>query len=264
MAYKNKINNMTFSFSRVHGYEQCPYMWCCHYIEGLNGVDNFYAQAGTLMHEILADVFSGRLSLDSAAEELLIRFDNECDMPVSDRVRENTIEKLCDYLTSIPDDFLDGYKILGVEERVEFQIGDYNFCGFIDLLLEDQNGDLILCDHKSDAYPLLKSGKVAKNMEKRFLEHKHQLYIYSIAVYDKYGRFPKFLSWNHFKDNKICTIPFDEKEFNEAKEWALSTIEAMKKDEQFEPIKDYFFCHNLCDFRFDCEYLLYDNEEEGG
>lgn len=265
MSYKDQIESMTFSFSRINGYRQCPYMWCCQYIEKLEAVDNFYAQAGSLMHDILASVLTGKLNLSDAAEEFLLRFDTECDMPVSDKIRESTLEKMCTYLTEVPDNILDGYEVLSVEERVEFTVGTHSFCGYIDLLLKDKStGDLVLCDHKSDAYPLLKSGRVAKGMENRFLEHKRQLYLYAVAVAEKYGKFPKVLAWNHFKDRRVCSIPFDENEFKMALEWATQTIDEIKNDEQFEPKKDYFFCHNLCGFRYDCEYLMFDNEEEGG
>lgn len=253
---------MTFSFSRVNCYHQCPYQFYCHYIEKEDGLDNFWAQSGGFVHRLLEGILKKEITVDEAIVRFVRDFEDECDAPVSQKIKDTTFEKICEFLTSYDEDKIKKYKILGVEEEVRFDIDGYSFRGFIDLLIENDRGEIIVIDHKSAAYPLGKNGKVLKNQLSAFEEHKRQLYLYSKAVLGKYGKFPSYLGWNHFKDNKTCLIAFDEEEYFNSLLWAKLSIESIKSDDVFAPKKDYFFCKNLCEYREDCVYIDDDNEEE--
>lgn len=252
---------MTYSFSRLNSYEQCPYQFYNKYIEESEGEENFYAQAGSLMHEILANVLNNEMSVEEATDYFVENFDLNCYMEIPERIRDSTFEKCINYLTAFDrideSDLwktLSPVKVIGVEEEVRFKIGEWDFIGFIDLLVEDKEGNLIVVDHKSTAYPVGKSGKILKSAEKTFLDHKRQEYLYSIAVKDKYGKYPTKLAWNHFKDGKTHVIDFDKKDLGEAVLWVTETINKINKDEGFLPNIEFFFCKNLCEFRSTCEY----------
>lgn len=252
-----------YSFSRISAYQQCPYGYYKKYIEHCPGIENFYAQAGSFMHELLEQIISSQITIEDAIERFVEDFDVVCDMEVASQIRDRIFEKMVTYLADLDEHTLDGYEVLGVEKEVFFNVGAYRFRGFIDLLLRDSDGNIVMVDHKSSTYPLGKTGKVLKNKEQEFLQYKRQQYLYSIAVKDEYGVNPVRLEWNHFKESKICSIIFNEDELQKAKEWAESMVETILADEVFVAQKDFFFCHNLCEYREgDCEYLLEEDEIE--
>lgn len=261
MNYSKQIKAMTFSFSRLSSYEQCPYQWYKRYIEEDKGLDNFYAQAGALVHELLERIIKKEITIEDAIVEFGDRYEDECYEDIPTKIKDNMFEKVVTYFAELDENTLDGYEILGVEKEVHFKVGPYKATGYIDLLLRDKDGKIVLIDHKSAAYPLAKNGTVLRGKDKTYLERKRQLYLYSKAVKEEYGEFPAIIGWNHFKDQKILTIPFNEKEYNEAIEWAEATVNKIALDKEFLANKDYFYCHNLCAYRDgNCEYL--DEEEE--
>lgn len=117
--------------------------------------------------------------------------------------------------------------------------------GVIDLICVDNEGNIIIVDHKSHS-----------KFSKKDLKSKlRQLYLYSKAIYERYGKFPTQLWFNHFKDNFIEIQLFHKEDFDEAIEWALSTIQKINESIEFEPNnKDSFICHCLCDYRNSCDY----------
>lgn len=260
MRYKDEIDKMIWSYSRVTTYEQCPYEWYLKYI--LQDKDeypqepNFYAQSGSFMHKILEMICNKKLSPDDAVDYYFDNFNENVTATAPSNVVDKTFEACAEYLMGIENlSKLNDYEIVGVEQRVSTEIDGKKFTGFIDLLLrEKESGDYVIVDHKSSAYPFNKNGTIKANA-KSFEKYKKQLYLYARWVKEKYGKFPKTLAWNHFKDGgKIASIPFDIDEYNNAIAWFMSEISAIKYDEEFEPKKDFFYCNNLCEYRNVCEY----------
>lgn len=100
-----------------------------------------------------------------------------------------------------------------------------------------------------------KNGKSPlKSEEKNFEKYKRQMYLYSKAVYDEYGEYPKYIVWNHFKDKKILKIPFNMEEYEDTLIMIEATVHAIENDDEFPAMEDYFFCHQLCNYRGSCEY----------
>ena len=115
---------------------------------------------------------------------------------------------------------------------------------------------IVVIDNKSSEYPFRLDGKVKAKSKQSFENYKKQMYLYSYAVMEKYGEFPKEITWNHFKDGgKFATIPFIKAEYDEAVKWFVDTIHNIEKEQNFEPNEDFFYCHNLCNFRHSCEYV---------
>jgi hypothetical protein len=143
--------------------------------------------------------------------------------------------------------------ILGVEQEFEVDIGGFKTKGFIDLIYRE--GDkIIVCDHKSCEYPFTKKGDLKKGKEAKFDSFKKQLYIYSLYIKQEYGVYPIFLEWNFFREGLKKRTVFHEKELLESIEWAKNHIEEIYDAEDFEARPQYFYCHNLCDFRNVCEF----------
>lgn len=266
--YKDDIDNMHWSYSRLTSFERCKYEFYLNYIvnndEQYLSESNFYAEVGIFVHDILAKIFnkftknkkSPKLSLDEAAQYYVDNFDDNVFYKVKKSTMDKTFELCADYFANMETDWLKDYEVLGVELEVEFKIEDYDFIGYIDLLLRDKRDDkIVVVDHKSSPYPLKLNGEVKKNSLHSFEAYKKQMYLYSYAVKEKYGEFPKEIRWNHFKDNgKMVSIPFKKEEYDAAVKWLVDTIHNIENEDNFKPSLDYFYCKNLCNFRNCCEY----------
>ena len=265
--YSFILDTMTWSFSRLN--YTCLYEFYLHYIECNKGIESFFGLFGTFCHKLLQMYADGDLSLFELAPYYEEHFDEEVwmDAPYikGGDLKENYFYKGLEFFENLQP-FLDDYEILGVEKEVRFQIDGRDMVGYIDLLLrEKETGRIIITDHKSASIKFLKSGKISKSDLPHFEEFKRQLYLYAIPVLKEYGRVDE-LRWNMFKDQKWISIPFDEKELEQAIEWARKQIESLYAEEEWLPKdgasdKDYY-CHNLCGQRENCEYCQPEREDE--
>ena len=255
--YSFIIDTMTWSFSRLNSFYNCPYEWMLGYIMCEPRTDNFHAQFGTLCHEILEEYAKGNIdvfSLPSVYEERFSEFIT-MDAPKIKGVsiRDSYFEKGKKYFENINLDF-EKYEILGVEKRVDFEVDGIPMVGYIDLLLKDKNtGEITILDHKSGSLKFKKNGELSKSKdnEKHFLEFKRQLYLYSIAIIEEYGSVD-YLEWNLFKDRSSYRIKWNKEDFEEAKKWAIDTIDLIKKESIWGVNKNFYYCNNLCSQRNNC------------
>ena len=260
--YKEQIDKMCWSYSRLTSFGHCKYEFYLNYIinddEQYLSEGNFFAESGSFVHEILAKVFSGEMTPDEAHQYFLDNFeDNICYKLKKKETMQKTFELCSDYFAALDLSWLDKYEILGVELKIKFKIAGYEFISFIDLLLKDkETGEIIVVDHKSAPYPFKQNGEVKKNSQHSFDTYKKQMYLYSFAVLQKFGQLPTELWWNHFKDGgKIAKIKFDPNEYDETVKWFADTIHEIEEETEYPPSTDYFYCHNLCNFRASCEYV---------
>lgn len=261
MSYKEEIKKMTWSFSRVTAYDQCPYEWYLHYIlkdeDEYPEEQNYYAQVGGYVHKILAMIFEDRLKPDDAFDYYVDHFDENVTETTFQNTMDSTFDKCADYLLDVDklNSLKNDFEIIGVEKKVEFTLNGRKFIGFIDLLVKSKcTGGYIVIDHKSSEYPFTKSGGV-KASAKSYEKYKKQLYLYAHWVHEKYGEFPELLMWNHFKDGgQWAVIRFDQNEYEESIKWFCDQIDVIEADDEFEAKKDYFYCNNLCAYRNVCEY----------
>lgn len=262
--YKELLDGMTFSFSRLHSYETCPYQFYKKYIECDKSEDsNFYADNGKLMHRIFEKLLKGKMTF----EEAIIYYEDEfrdldfCYDEIKESSKSQCYESCVSYLSKIKPLDLDGYEILGVEKKVFFKIDGHDFVGIIDLELRDEKTkQIIIVDHKSSTGKIFKKdGSILKSQAENFQSYKRQLYLYSAAIREEVGEYPGYLAWHHFRDNGAITkIRFNQMECDEARNWAANLIKRIYNDEEFEPVMDYVPCHVLCGYRNGkCEYLDY-------
>ena len=247
---------MTFSFSRLHLYEQCPYAFYKRYIEEDKcGEDNFYAENGSLMHEIFKKLLLGDLSLEKAPGYYQEEFECICSS-VKQSTMNNTFDKCIDYLCTVDPFESEKYEIIDVEKKIDFKIGKYNFVGYPDLIIKSRaNGEVILVDHKSADHFLKSDGSVLKNKLDDFIAYSKQMYMYCKAIKDTYNMQVNKIVWHHFKDGGALTsIKFNQEDYEKTLGWCNYIIDKIKKDKRFEAKKSYMMCKSLCDFRNTCEY----------
>ena len=259
--YNFLIDNMIWSFSRLNSFCICKYEWYLQYIEEAEGTNNFYAEFGKFCHKILEMYAKGELGLFELSDYFVEHYDEEVKEFVYHKtadIRENYKQKAIEYFDNIDIDF-GKYEILGIEKKCDFEINGYKFTGYIDLLLREKDtGKIVLIDHKSSKYPYGKKGKLLKSEKDKFQQYKRQLYLYSIQVFNEYGVFPDRIGWNYFGDRKWDFLDFNKEDYEEAKKWAIDTLEEVRNISEFPPTVDFYYCHNLCKFRNSyCEYKNY-------
>lgn len=252
------LDTMTWSFSRLNSFYNCPYEFFLHYIQCNKSENGFFGEYGTLIHTILEKYAKGELSLFELNQYYEEHF-NECiphNTPPNKYVdiRQSYYDKGMEYLDNI-DLYLENYEILGVEKKVNFKIKDKDFVGYIDLLVRDkETNEIIIIDHKSASIKILKNGSISKPDRRHFLEFKRQLYLYSIPIIKEYGSVSK-LKWNMFKEQKWIEVSWKQEEYDEAVQWAEDTLELIERETLWLPNPDYYYCHYLCGQRNNaCEY----------
>lgn len=259
------IDDMNWSFSRLQSYRTCPYSWYLQYIKKAKGKQNAFAEYGTLVHETLEKYSKGELLDFMLADYYKENFDKVItyNFPPNKYVdlRQSYFEKGINYLENFQG--FNTYKeILGVEKEVKFNIGKYKFIGYIDLLVKDENDNLQVIDHKShNLKPRSNRKKTTKGDEELncFLR---QLYLYSVPLKPEYNKYPAYLNFNVFRQGLWIHEEFKEEKLEEAKKWAIDTIEEIKNAETFPAYYDDFFCNQLCNFRNICGYKYAKNKDK--
>ncbi len=257
--YKEDIDKMCWSYSRLTSFENCKYEFYLNYIINDNeeylSEGNFYAEVGSYVHEILAMIFNGELTPDEASQYYVDNFDNNVFYKTSKSTMDKTFETCADYFANVDFGWLNDYEILGVEKKIKFKILGYKFIGYIDLLLRDKKDNkIVILDHKSSSYPFNLDGSLNYRAKTTFPKYKKQMYLYAKAIVDMYNEYPKEFIWNHFKDKKMAKIPFEEKEYLAALDWLIDTIHIIENEKDYNATLNYFYCTNLCSFRNSCEY----------
>ena len=258
MSYEMILDEMTWSFSRLSSFDQCPYEWYLKYIEEAEQYNSgFFSSFGGFCHEILEAWLKGEHKTYELAEMFVSGYDeaipNAEDYSWNDGYFDSGAYFFTEGIETLSS-YLNGKIVCGVEKEIHTTINDKPFIGYIDVLLRDNNGYIIV-DHKSSKYPLKKNGEPLKGSENKWQNYKRQLYLYAKAIYEETGLYPTRLCWNFFRDGMIYEIPFNMNDYQEALNWAEETIEKIYSERKYEPNPDMFYCANLCDYS--CEECGY-------
>lgn len=206
LSYKPLIDDMTWSYSRIEAFNDCPYRFFLKYIKRCKDSDKFYASYGSFIHKLIEQFYRNELNKDEMLMTFLTDFSKEVrGIRPKDTTVQKYIEAGCEYLkgfSAFP------FNMIDVEKRVEFSLEGYNFIGFIDYLGE-KNGKIYIVDNKS------RDLKPRSNRENPTVKDKEldlmlrQLYIYSIAVEQEYGVLPEALCFNCFRTGVFIKERFD-------------------------------------------------------
>lgn len=235
-----------YSFSKLSAWWTCPYGYYQRYIEHKAGIGNAFASFGTFVHGLMEQYAKGEAEL----WDLPQMYEWQFDTAVPEKFPYNKYVDLRDSYYSQGLNFLktfegyEGMEILGVEEEFNIDIDDWQFNGFIDLVFKDKDGRLIIRDYKSKAS--------FKNDEEKY-KYARQLYLYSLYVKEKYGRYPDELQFLMFRKQKDpVRIPFNHDDLNEAIQWARDTVCIIRKAFDYPAQCDDFYGENLCNHREYC------------
>lgn len=148
MAVLNTSRLMTWSYSRITSFEACPYGFYIKYIDqSAEDHPKFFSEYGSLMHEILADYYSGKATSFQCKERFMTQYvarvPNEAP---NDKMWFQYFMAGLTYTDNLSP--IDG-EVLDIEKFVSFKIGALPFVGIVDMIYMDADGRLTIVDHKS-------------------------------------------------------------------------------------------------------------------
>lgn len=238
-----KLTEKIWSYSSVKAFEQCPYSFYLHYIQGEKERGNCFQMVGSFVHSILERCYKGELYEFEVADEFEAHYsENVTERFPFYNTAKSYYETSLEYLRTFEID--DSYNIVDVEKEIHCEIGGYKFVGYIDLLLRDKaDGRLIIVDHKSKS-------AFKKDEKEQYLL---QLYLYSKRIYEEYGELPKELWFNLYRMQKIVKSEFKEGDYTAALDWFKSAVDVILQEQEWECKPDSWYCANLCGFE-QCPY----------
>ena len=225
--------------------------WFLKYIKELDEKPQFYSSYGSFMHKLIEQFYRGELTKEDMKIKFLFDFSNEVK---GERPQESTVKKYIEQGIEYLDRFvMFPYNMIDVEKRVDFSINGIPLVGFIDYLGE-KDGELYIVDNKSrELKPRSKRAKPTQK-DAELDDMLKQLYIYSAAIKQEYGKFPKGLCFNCFRNNVFIEEPFNEDAYNNAISWFEKTVEDIKDADEFYPNVEFFSCKYICGFNSECCY----------
>lgn len=254
--YAPIIDDMTWSYSRIKAFEDCPYRWYLKYIRRIRGSATFFASYGSFVHELLSRYFSGGVSRAEIVESYLLHFkDKVCGDAPNQKVFSSYFHNGLHYLKTI-EKF--ECETIGVERRVNFNIGGLRFRGFIDFIGRGDDG-IYVVDHKSRNLKPRSGRSKNTRSDAELDEYLKQLYLYSVAIKQEFGITPSALCFNCFRAQRLIKEPFNELECEKAVSYAKDSVERIRSERDFRPDIDYFKCNFLCDMKDQCEYFELSN-----
>lgn len=259
MNYSNIIDDMTWSYSRIGSYQNCPYQFLQHYIYDEKENPKFFSDYGSFMHEIIAE----RLKEGTPSDDLIIKYLGEFRKKVlgeapNAKIFEGYLDRGAEYIGNLEDE-LKGLVPLAIEERYTFDLGGRRFVGIVDMVARNKDGELCLVDHKSHQLKARSHRDPPTKADEELDQYLRQLYIYSIPVKEKFGEYPKWLIFNCFRNDwteRVIKEPFVMEGFEAAKKWALDSIEQIRQEEEWEADVEFWKCSHICGLNDRCEAWL--------
>lgn len=241
--YGPLIRDMTWSFTRLKMFKDCPYEWYLRYICKFRKDSRFYASFGSFMHKIIEGYYRGELS----KSQMLLKYYRDFQKEVIGyRPKESTLQKYiqggADYIQSfrpLP------YNVVAIEEKMEFSLDGIPFVAVLDYLGEE-NGDYILIDNKSRALKPRSGRAKPTASDKELDEMLMQLYVYCYPIKQKYGKFPKRIGFNCFRTGELIVEDFDEAAYERAIRWVKETVEEIESASEFPTKENAFACFWIC------------------
>lgn len=251
ISYAPVIQDMTWSYSRIKAFDDCNYRWYLQYIRKLRGKDMFFASYGSFMHKLIELYYTEQKTAAQLSEMYLSDFkSNVVGWAPSKEVFGSYFKSGLQYLKNIqPFPF----NTIAVEKRVDFMLSGIPFIGYIDYLGE-KDGELYVVDNKSrNLKPRSKRSKPTKT-DAELDDYLRQLYLYSVAIEQEYGRPPKALCFNCFRTPIFIQEPFVEQVYLDSKQWLFDKVAEITAETDFRPNVEYFKCTHLCEMRDYCDY----------
>lgn len=250
--YKQLIKDMTWSYSRISCFYDCPYRFFLKYIYGCSDEERFFSSYGSFMHKLIEDFYNDKINRDEMKAQFLFGFSSEVkgERPNSS-IAKRYIKNGLDYIENFKPF---PYKKVAVEDKYSFRVGKYSFIGYLDYVGRNDTGYYIIDNKSRDLKPRSRREKPTQN-DKLLDSMLRQLYLYSSALKERYGEFPQGLCFNCFRTNTFIKEQFHKQAYEDTIKWAINSIEEIQNADSFPPNIDYFKCRYICGVNHECCYF---------
>lgn len=233
---------MKLSKSKVNTYLKCPLEFKFQYIDEIEVPQNKYMALGSDVHlvaEKFAEKFGDDLDDINIDNELLkIAHDEDIGYDLTEH-----LDNLGSFFKRI---FVENkYKLFSQEEYLIDE--DHRFSGICDIILEDENGELIVIDYKT-------------SKSSSFSKYRRELCYYKLLVENVYGKTVSQVGVYFTKNDKlrlleICDEENKRKYLNEDEiKEAVETMYKVRREINNEnfPAKRQYLCR-FCTYRHICK-----------
>lgn len=232
---------MKLSKSKINTYLKCPLEFKFQYIDEIEAEPNKYMILGSDVHsvaETFADKFGDELD-DVNIQNELTRITNDLDIGYD--ISEH-VDNLSLFFKEV---FVDGdYKLFSQEE---YLLDEKNrFSGICDIILEDENGNLVVVDYKT-------------SNSNSFHKYRRELCYYKLLVENVYGRQVSSVGIFFTRNGRlrlldVCDEENKRKYLNDDEiSEAVDTLHKVRKqiNNNIFPAKRQFLC-KYCTYRHIC------------
>ena len=243
----------TYSYSKIKMFHNCKKAFYVRYFENPKELlSHGTSEFGSFVHEILEKYEKGELQIYEMMPYYIEHYDENVHSSFVLNMSKDFSRDFSDSYYAAGLKYLEGFDGFPdfdiIQAEYEFTIpieNKFNFTGKIDLIARDKEGNLIILDHKS---------KSKFKSKKELAEYAKQLYLYSYAVYKKFGELPKKLYFNMFRTDELIEIPFNNDDYNEAYQWLVKSVDEIENCFDFSELEDKtdFYCMNFCPIREQC------------
>ncbi len=250
--YAPFIRDMTWSWSRVRSFRDCPYRWFLRYIKERPGTENFFSSYGSFVHGLMDAYYKGAIPAKDLRSAYTTRFRQEVrGRPPNQKVFSRYFKDgLAAFSPFAPLPFTK----IDTEKEVSFTAGGLPMRGFLDYIGESKDG-LVIVDHKSRTLKPRSGRRKPTRSDLELDEYMMQLALYAEAVRQTYGEYPAELCFNCFRSGVLIREPY-RKELTDAAVFQIrNEVEAIERERDFSPSLEWFKCGYLCEYNNSCEYF---------
>jgi len=248
-----------FSHSRLSCYEQCPQKYKMKYVDRVETEveESIEAFLGVRVHETLEKLYRdlGYQKVNTL-DELLDFFHSEWKKNWYDSIvivkeeygPENYLKMGERFITDYYNKYkpFDQGRTISLEERILVNLdnsGDYKLQGFIDRVMESEEGYYEVHDYKTNSrLPL-----------PEYIENDRQLALYAIGIKERYPDVKDVrLIWHFLAFDKEIDSTRTGEELEELKKSVIELIDRIESDEKY-PAKTSLLC-DWCEFKPICRH----------
>jgi len=256
------LREITYSYSSISGYDNCPHGFKLSYIDKKPRKKNFYSDFGNLVHDEMKNFFDGVMDTFELSQDYQDKFDKvvtSAPPPYPAGMREKYKEQGQFFF----DNFSfgkEGYNVLLNEGTIEFTLPNgLKFTARPDLVLKDKiTNENILFDYKTSA-PFKINKKTHKETadNKKLEGYYKQMFIYTYATRSVLNIPVDIITLWFPRLDKMVDIYWSEIKENETLEWVTNQLNKIMGDEEWKPNlskENEYFCFNLCSVLPHCKY----------
>lgn len=240
------INLMKLSKSKVNSYLKCPLEFKFQYIDNIEVPENKYMALGSDVH-LIAEKFTEKFGDDIAdinTHNELLKIAYELDIGYD-------LTAHIDNLSSFFDEVFveNNYSLFSSEEYLLDE--ENRFSGICDIILEDENGGLVVIDYKT-------------SKSSSFSKYRRELCYYKLLVENVYGKEVSSVGVFFTKNGKLRLLDVCEEDNkrkylnqNEIND-AVKTLHKVRNEINNEvfPARKQFLC-KYCTYKDICDDYLY-------